>query len=69
MRYSLFLLAVSDYKWLDKSFYFIITNFHTELKHQENVSHYINSPAFAHCMHNHGRRKEVERRIGPFLDF
>jgi len=28
----LFLLAVSDYKRLDASFYFIITNFHTKLK-------------------------------------
>jgi len=33
-RYSMFLLSVSDYKRLDISLYFIITNFHTELKPQ-----------------------------------
>jgi len=38
----LFLLAVSDYKWLDTCLYFIITNFHTELKPQAKVSHDMN---------------------------
>jgi len=35
----LVLLSVSDYKHLDTSLYFIITNFHTELKPQVNASH------------------------------
>ena len=38
----LFLLAVSDNKRLDTSSHFVITNFHTELKSQENVSKYMN---------------------------
>jgi len=38
--------SVSDYKRLDTSSYFIIANFHTELKPQENVSHDMNSPTF-----------------------
>jgi len=42
----LVLLLVSDYKRLDTSLYFIITNFHTELKPQINVSHDMNSLAF-----------------------
>jgi len=46
-RYFLFLLAVSDYKRLDKSLYLIITNVHTELKPQAEVSNDMNSPAFA----------------------
>jgi len=37
---------VSDYKRLDTMSYFIITNFHTELKPQENVSHDMNSLTF-----------------------
>ena len=37
---------VSDYKQLDTKSYFIITNFHTELKRQENISNDINSPTF-----------------------
>ena len=37
---------VSDYKQLDTMPYFIITNFHAELKPQENVSHDMNSPTF-----------------------
>jgi len=37
---------VTDYKRLDTMSYFIITNFHTELKPQENVSHDMNSPTF-----------------------
>ena len=37
---------VSDYKRLDAMLYFIITNFHTKLKLQENVSHDMNSPTF-----------------------
>jgi len=37
---------VSDYKQLDTRSYFIITNFHTELKPQENISHDMNSPTF-----------------------
>ena len=37
---------VSDYKRLDTRSYFIITNFHTELKPQENVSHDMNPPTF-----------------------
>ena len=36
---------VSDYKQLDTRSYFI-TNFHTELKPQENISHDMNSPTF-----------------------
>jgi len=48
-RYSLFLLAVGDYKRLDTSLYFITTNFHTELKPQVKVSHDTNSPAFTLC--------------------
>jgi len=43
--YSLFLLSVSDHKCLDTSLYFIITNFHTEFKHQVKASHDNNSPA------------------------
>jgi len=35
---------VSDYKQLDTRSYFIITNFHTELERQENISHVMNSP-------------------------
>ena len=38
-RYSLFLCAVSDYKRFDWSSYFIIINFHTELKPQLKDSH------------------------------
>jgi len=37
---------VSEYKQLDTRSYFIITNFHTELKLQENISHDMNSPTF-----------------------
>ena len=40
---------VNDYKWLDIRQYFIITNFHTELKPQKNVSHDMNSPTFTLC--------------------
>jgi len=40
---------VNDYKWLDIRSYFIITNFHTELKPQKNVSHDMNSPTFTLC--------------------
>jgi len=36
----------TDYKRLDIRSYFIITNFHTELNPQENVSHDMNSPTF-----------------------
>ena len=42
----LVLLLVGDYKHLDKSLYFIITNLHTKLKPQVNASHDLNSPAF-----------------------
>ena len=38
---------VSDYKRLDTMSYFIITNFHTDLKPQENVTHDMISPTFA----------------------
>ena len=38
-RYFLFLLAVSDCKRLDTGFYFIVTNVHTELKHEQLVNH------------------------------
>jgi len=38
-RYFLFLLAVSDCKRLDASFYFIVTNVHTELNHEQLVKH------------------------------
>jgi len=44
-RHSFF-TSVSEYKRLDASLYFIITNFHTELKPQVKVSHDMNSPAF-----------------------
>jgi len=42
----LVLLSVSDYKYLDTSLYFIITNLHTELEPQVNASHDMNSLAF-----------------------
>jgi len=42
----LVLLLVSDYKHLDTSLYFIITNLHTELKPQVNASRDMNSLAF-----------------------
>ena len=42
----LVLLSVSDYKHLDTSLYFIITNLHTELKLQENADHDMNSLTF-----------------------
>jgi len=42
----LVLLSVSDYKHLDTSLYFIITNLHKELKPKVNASHDMNSPAF-----------------------
>jgi len=37
---------VSDYKRLDTRSYFIITDFHTELKPQENFSLVMNSRTF-----------------------
>ena len=43
-RYSLLLLAVSDYKRSNTGLYFIITNFHTEHKPQVKTSHDMNSP-------------------------
>jgi len=42
----LVLLSVSDYKRAYASLYFIITNFHMELKPQVKVSHSMNSRAF-----------------------
>jgi len=42
----LLLLAISDYKRLYTSLYFIITNFHTVLKPQVEVNHDMNSLAF-----------------------
>jgi len=42
----MFLLPVSDYKCLDTSLYFIITNVHPELKPQAKVNHGMNPPAF-----------------------
>ena len=39
-------LSVSDYKRVYTSLYFIITNFHTELKPQVKISRDMNSPAF-----------------------
>jgi len=39
-----------DYKRLDRSFAFIIANFHTELKPQVNVSQDMNSLAFTQCI-------------------
>jgi len=42
----LVLLSVSDYKHLDASLYFIITNLHTELKPQVNARYDMNSLAF-----------------------
>ena len=42
-RYTLFLLAVIDYKRLDASLYFIINNFHTKIKPQVKVNHYETS--------------------------
>jgi len=41
----LVLLSVRDYKHLDTSLYFIITNLHTELKPQVNASHDMESLA------------------------
>jgi len=40
---------VSDYKCVYTSLYFIITNFHTELKSEVKFSHGMNYPAFALC--------------------
>ena len=42
----LVLLSVSDYKHLDTSLCFIITNLHTELKPQVNASHEMKSLTF-----------------------
>ena len=42
----LLFLSVSDYKHLDTSLYFIITNLHTDLKPQVNASHDKNSLTF-----------------------
>jgi len=42
----LLFLSVSDYKHLDASLYFIITNLHTDLKPQVNASHDMNSLTF-----------------------
>jgi len=42
MHYPLF-LPVSDYKRSDTSWFFIVTNLHTELKPQVKISHVINS--------------------------
>ena len=42
----LLFLSVSDYKHLDASLYFIITNLHTDLKPQVNASHDMNSLEF-----------------------
>jgi len=39
------LLSVSDYKHLDTSLYFIITNLHTELRPQVNANHDMKSLA------------------------
>jgi len=39
-------LSVSDYTPLDTNLYFIITNFHPELKPLVMIGHGINSPAF-----------------------
>jgi len=47
---TLFLLSDSDYKRLDISLYFIITNFHSDPKPQVKVSYGMNSPAFT--LHN-----------------
>jgi len=50
----LVLLSVSDYKHLDTSLCFIITNLHTELKPQVNDSHDMKSLAltmlYAHSL-------------------
>jgi len=35
LGYSLFFLSISDYKRLETSLYFIVTNFHTDLKPPE----------------------------------
>jgi len=45
MRNSLFLFSVIDYKRSNTTLYFIITNFHMELKPQVKVSNDMNSPA------------------------
>ena len=42
----LVLLSIIDYKRVDTSLYFIITNFFTELKPQVKVSHDMNYPGF-----------------------
>jgi len=58
---------VSDYKQLDTRSYFIITNFHTELKPQENVSHHMNSPTFTLCTTMGVGRGGVEEVLGSSL--
>ena len=49
----LVLLSVSDYKHLDTSLYFIITNLHMELKPQGNARHEFSSTDNA--IHTQGR--------------
>jgi len=63
------LLSVSNYKRLYTSSYFIITNFHTELKPQVNVSHYMNSPTFALYTTMDFGRAGVEGGLDPSLHF
>ena len=56
---------VNDYKRLDTRSYFIITNFHTELKPQKNVSHDMNSSTFTLCTQPGVGRGEVEGALAP----
>jgi len=58
---------VSDYKQLDTRSYFIITNFHTELKRQENISRDMNSPTVTPYTTKGVGRGEVEGVLGPSL--
>jgi len=58
---------VSDYKQLDARSYFIITDFHKELKRQENISHDMNSPTLTLYITMGVGRGGVEGVFGPSL--
>jgi len=58
---------VSDYKQLDTRTYFIVTNFHTELKRQENISHDMNSPTVTLYTTMGGGRGGLKGVLGPSL--
>ena len=59
----LVLLSVSDYKPLDTTLYFIITNLHKELKPQANASHDMNSPAFTMLYAHRLELKRLPRKF------